>query len=75
MTQEDNKKFGYPTHCWNCNYPLVVFSYHCVCGADNTPPGQAQPGKGAPKSSAARDALKDELARQREEIRKSLKPK
>lgn len=29
---------GYPTKCYNCGYPLGVWSYVCPgCGADNTP--------------------------------------
>ncbi|MEQ9504721.1 MAG: hypothetical protein RLO80_00520 [Hyphomonas sp.] len=73
MTEETDKKFGYPTHCWNCKMPLPVFTYACgLCGADNTPLLGPQDKTGGKKSSA-RETLKDELTRQREAIRKSLK--
>ncbi|RIJ16814.1 C1 family peptidase [Henriciella mobilis] len=35
---DDKKTFGRPTHCWNCNSPLPVFTYQCgICQTDNTP--------------------------------------
>jgi len=74
MANEPDKKFGYPTNCWNCASPLPVFTYSCgICGADNTPLDQLPVGKGAPKSDETRDVLKEKLARQREAIRRSLK--
>lgn len=77
MAHESDKPLGGPTNCYNCGYPLPVFTYVCGCGIDNTPPGYGSTSKtgAAGKDSSLRDALKEELARQRDEIRKSLKPK
>jgi hypothetical protein len=80
MTDETDKKLGYPTNCWNCGLPLPVFTYACgLCGADNTPldvRSAETPGSGeAPKDQTAREKLKADLARQRQKMRDALKRK